>query len=666
MPEDGSPSAEWVSAWGEQEFVARAQWRSLDAMLRATASRDDGAGVYVIDPRGGQEFRSYAQIMAHASRVGAGLQAQGLGAGDRIMVLQSTGFDFLGSFFGAQAIGATPIPYAPPRGLKRARGGSNKPAYLRCAQRLNVRAILAEAGVGSSKVSGRSSVDGLKFFGTVSALLEGVAGGAGVQLLSTPAELAYIQLTAGATGRMRGVELTQTNILANVLAIGRALSVRPSDVGVSWVPPYNSMGLVGIVCFGIYWGLNMVMIHPERFLQRPEDWLCAISRHGGTLSTAPNFGYHYTVRRCQESNLSGLDLSSWRVAMSGAEPVRAQHMDSFERRFSQYGLRHNLFLPVYGMAEATLGVTFGALNKPFGLDGINRRVLETQGRAQPLPAGGASAPAERLHLVSVGRPIEGVELKIVAENAEELPDRECGEIWVKGPNRMRGYVAQDAAPTVALAHKSSAENTRLVNGWLATGDLGYIADEQLFILGRACDVVQTARGRTLYPDEVELFVNSVDGIRVGSAVAFSVPAQDAKSLEDSPSTADGASAKESRVDPEGTLRQNCASLLVIGYELQAGTEASQVERAVRTLLGKHMRIDPHTIIPLSPDSVPKTHSGKVRRFLARRLFLAQCLDRRARADERDALRRAIESARRGVRRLRQGVQQQLRGWFSND
>lgn len=656
--------AEWVASWGEDDFMGRTQWPRLDEVLRATALRDDGAGVYIVDPRGGQEFRSYKQIMAYAARIGAGLQAKGVAPGDRVMLLQSTGFDFLGSFFGAQAIGATPIPFAPPRTLKpkRARipklprNGARKPSFAGYAERLGARVILAERGVDLGQAPTRTDAGALYFCGGVSALLDGVPGAATADSPATPTNPAYIQLTAGATGRMRGVELSQANILSNVLAIGRALRVQPDDVGVSWVPPYNSMGLVGIICFGLYWGLNMVMIHPERFLQQPEDWLRAISRHGGTLSVAPNFGYHYTLRRCQQSNLSGLDLSSWRVAMSGAEPVRAQHMDAFERRFSQYGLKHDLFLPVYGLAEATLAVTFGGLGEPFGLDGINRRVLENQGIVEPLPAEGANSPAERLHLVSVGRPVEGVDVKIVGDDGGELGERECGEIWVRGPNCMSTYVAEDAAPRPACSDGAAIEATRMVGDWLATSDLGYVADGQLYILGRACDAVRTARGRTLYPDEVELFVNSVDGIRVGSAVAFSVPAAEGN-INGAPAQA---GSKEAVADA-----QTGVSLLVIGYELQAGTEARHVERAVRTLLKKHLSVDPHTIVPLSPDSVPKTHSGKVRRSLVRELFLADRLDRRTRAEQRDPLKRVISRAQSSVTRLRDGVQQHLSGWFSD-
>jgi acyl-CoA synthetase (AMP-forming)/AMP-acid ligase II len=387
----------------------------------------------------------------------------------------------------------------------------------------------------------------------------------------------------------------------------------------------------------------MVLLHPERFLKRPEDWLAAISRHGGTLSAAPNFAYHYAVRRCQESNLEGLDLSSWRVAMSGAEPVRAQHMDAFVRRFKSYGLRRDLFLPVYGLAEATVGVTFGELNAAFEMDGINRRTLEREGRAEPLPEEGAKSPAERLHLVSVGRPLEHIDVKIVDDAGEELAERLCGEICVRGPNVMKGYTEDERS-----GESSEPGCSRLEGDWLHTGDLGYVADGKLYVLGRVCDAIETARERTVYPEEIELFVNSVDGIRSGSAVAFDVPA---------PSDASHSDADQSDA--------NQPSLLVIAYELQAGTEAEEVERAVRALLRKHLSLDPHAIAALSPGSVPRTHSGKVRRFLARKLYLNDRLERRERAGELDRIWRFVQRAQTEVSRLRDQVYDRFSDWFSN-
>ena len=624
--------------WTPPAAELHSEWQTLAHMLRGVAEYAPSRGMYVIDPRGSQEFRTYTQILEAALRTGASLRLKGIGPLDRVLLVQSTGFEFLAAFFGTVAIGATPVPYPAPL-LEHESAGMGEPHFVRTARRLGVQAIIADAELEVAGLPGTGPTGPFRFLSDVPTLLEGMPVGAAVEAQTSLPEVAYIQLTAGTTGRMRGVELTHTNILSNVEAIGRAVEVTEDDIGVSWIPPYNSMGLVGVICFGLYWGIDIVMLHPQRFLKHPEDWLSAISTHGGSLSTAPNFAYHYALRRCQESNLEGLDLSSWRVAMSGAEPVRAQHMDAFVRRFSNYGLQHNVFMPVYGLAEATLGVTFGDLNEAFVIDGINRRVLEREGRAEPLPEEGARVPAERLHLVSVGRPLDQIEVAIVDPAGHKLDERRCGEVAVRGPNVMKGYA------DVARADRAKPTRcTRLEGDWLYTGDVGYLADERLYIVGRACDAVCTARGRTLYPEEVELFVNSVDSIRAGSAVAFAVPA--------------GPPA-------EPDAESEPAELLVIAYELQAGTEPEPIEEAVRTLLAKHLAIDPHALVALSPGSVPKTPSGKVRRFLARKLYLADRLDRRKRSGELDGVRRLLQRARSEVTRLSNDLYERLEGWWSS-
>ncbi|MFP4600484.1 MAG: AMP-binding protein [Persicimonas sp.] len=607
----------------------RRGWTSLGETLRGSAEHCSGAGIYVIDERGSQEFRTYAQLLEHSLRVGAALRLKGIDAHDRILLVQSTGFDFLSTFFGAIAIGATPVPFPPPTRQRSSSAAQPHARIEEAARRLVARAIVADSDLDATALPAVVPGASFGFVGDVGMLLEGMPVGAVVEPQTSAPEVAYVQLTSGATGPMRGVELTHANILSNIRAIGRALEIDSHDVGISWIPPYNSMGLAGLICVALYWGIDLVLLHPERFLKRPEDWLAAISRHRGTLTAAPNFAYHYAVRRCQRSNLEGLDLSSWRVAMSGAEPVRAQHIDAFMRRFNTYGLRQNIFMPVYGLAEATVGVTFGDLDAPVVLDGINRRVLEREGRARPLPVEGAKTPAERLHLVSVGRPLEGIEVAIVDDERNCLDERECGEVAVRGPCVMRGYTEDEPSQ-----RGGGACDTDLDGEWLYTGDLGYLAEGRLYVIGRRCDAIQTARGRQIFPEEVELFVNSVDGIRSGSAVAFSIPCVDGD-------------------------EHSAPSLLVIAFELQAGNEIDEIEPAVRALLSKHLSIDPHKLVALSPGSVPKTHSGKVRRFLARKLYLGERLERRNRNGELDGVWRVVARVQSELTRLGQQLYDRL-------
>jgi acyl-CoA synthetase (AMP-forming)/AMP-acid ligase II len=592
-------------------------------MVRGTADVAGQAGVYVIDQRGNQEFRNYTRILESALRAAAAMRVEGIEPHDRVMLVMPMGFEFLAAFFGATLIGAAPVPFPPPQDGMRP--GQTEPACVAAARRLNVRGLILAPELDYSRVPVLTGPNAPELVTHLGELLADVPVGAAVEPQSTMPDVGYVQFTSGATGAPRGVELTHSNILSNVRAIGHAIEVTDDDVGVSWIPPHNPMGLVGILCFGMYWGIDMVHLDPERFLRRPEDWLAAISRHRGTLSTAPNFGYHYAVRRCQESNLSGLDLSSWRVAMSGAEPVRAQHMDAFVRRFRDYGVARDLFLPVYGLAEATLGVTFGDLGESFRIDGVYRDRLEKTGEAVPLPEDGPYEPHERLHLVSVGKPLEGVEVEIWGDQGEPLDDRQLGEIMVRGPNVMRGYTEDERSSS-----PRDERCTRLVGEWLATGDLGYLVDDYLYLVGRACDVIVRGDGRRVFPEEVELFVNSVDGIRSGSAVVFSgrPPAEP--------------------VDGDGTSKW---SSVVVAYETPAGTESEEVEAAVRDLLETHFELEPDTTLVLPPGSIPKTPSGKVRRFLARKLYSRGKLDRRERQPDAERTLRLVRRAGAEVTRL---------------
>lgn len=582
--------------------------QNLFEMFEYTAKNHPARGMYVLDERGGQEFRTYAQILEASLRVGAALQHHNIKPEQRIFLSQSTGFEFLTSLFGALAIGAVPIPLPVPRtDAPTVNKISVAARWTRISKRLDTHAALFSSGVDSSLRPKVFPGSAFQLVADLPKLLENSSISANSKpLRAARTDLAYIQLTSGTTTARRGVMLTHHNILQNVQTVGELLKVNDKDVVVSWLPIDNIMGLVAVVFFSIYWGIDAVLIEPDRFLKQPADWLTAISNHRGTLTLAPNYAYHYCARRCKNSDLEGLDLSSWRVALNGAEPVRAQHMEVFSRRFRPYGLRKNIFVPVYGLSEATMAVSMAPPEQPLVIDGINRAVLEFQGIAQPLPPTGAPTPAERMHIVSIGRPLAGIELAIFDDQQNPVADRVCGEIALRGDNVMTDYVAatintDDRRPGL----------TRLKDGWLFTGDVGYLADGNLFFIGRRTEAILTPNGRHIYPEEVELFVNSIDGIRSGTATIFDVPGNAlAENSPDSPNSED--------------------SQLVIAYETQSGVDTDEVDTALRTLLKHHLALEPDILIALSPRSIPKTRSGKVRRFLARQLFLDQKLDRRHR------------------------------------
>lgn len=605
---------------------------TVPACLARVADAETGRGITVVGEQGTREFRSYRQLRESADRTAAALQLNGLDPLDRALLALPTGFEFLTAYFGALAAGIVPVPIPEPRdegNLSRYRG-----KLLETGRQLEADALILPVGAGDWKRPGDGTTTPFSLVTDLGNLLDDVPSNITIREPTNLPETAYIQLTEGTTAAPRPVELTHRNIVANVSAIGEALEVDDEDVGVAWIPLHNPMGLVGVVCFGVAFGIDLVLIHPERFLAHPHSWLEAISRHDGTLSAAPNFAYHYAARRCRESELEDLDLSSWRVALSGGEPVRGQHLEAFLKRLRNNDLEEDVFTPVYGLSEATIGVTIGALEESFRMDAINRRILEMEGRAKPLPEEGAETPAERMHLVSVGKPLDGVRVRVVDEDDEPVDERILGEIAVRGPNVMQGYVGE-------VDDRGAA---RLERGWLYTGDLGYLADGRLYVVGRACDRIHLDGGRTVVPEEVEFFADAVEGVHAGRTAVFAAP----------PAMVD---------DVDETARAS-SDRLVVAFELQPGTAREDVEVPLRRLLDTHLSIEPDAILDLSPRSIPRTKSGKVRRFLARKLYREGRLDRRQRKGRLAEIRRWVRRGQREFEALRENLSDRFSDWLA--
>lgn len=563
-------------------MTERAQWRTLIDMLRSIAWTKPERGLFLTDDRGGQEFRTYAQHCESALRVGAGLQQAGVQRHDRVLLAMTSGFEFLEAFFGAIAIGATPVPIAPPVETTNSRTNQVE-FFMRFSARMNASAAVFNSGTGESVRPPKYGP--LKLVTDLPSLLESTPMGAGLDLRGGLPEIAWIQTTSGASATRGAVRVSHKNVLSSLEAVGHALAVTEEDFGVSWLPMYNAMGLVGGLLFNIYWGLDMALLTPERFMTRPEEWLLAISRHKATLSVAPSYSYYYAARRTQNSHVNALDLSSWRAAMTGGDPVHRLHMETFLKRFESCGARPEMFIPVYGMAEATLGITFGSLNSATRYDIISRPALEAKRVAEPVSP--TIKLNERTEICCVGRPLINVDVKIVDERGQEVEERHVGEILVRGPNVMLGY---DDNPESRLG----PHQTRLDGEWLRTADLGYVAGDELFVVGRAAWILQTADGRKITPDELELVAGTVDGVHSAAVVAFDTP--------------DG---------------------IVVAFEAQEGADNDELLRSLARRTQQNCGITP-TFVRVSIRSIPKSASGKVRRHISRELYLQDKLDRRNR------------------------------------
>ncbi|HEY6100843.1 MAG TPA: AMP-binding protein, partial [Anaeromyxobacter sp.] len=429
--------------------------------LRAAASHP--SGVTFVDLSEKETSLSWGEVLARAERAAAALASLGVERGDRVAIVLRTEPAFLDVFLGAWFAGAIPVPLYPPVRLGR------MDEYVRSTARM-----LAVSG--ARLVVSRGGVK--RLLGGAIELARPALGCADAEeLLSSPGrlarelspeDLAVVQFSSGSTVDPKPVALTHAALAAQVDALTSSVSPGREDVLVSWLPLYHDMGLVGAPLGAMSYPGPLVLIPPEHFLARPALWLRAIARHGGTLSAAPSFAYAYAADRVKDEELAGLSLASWRLALDGAEQVSGEVMRRFAARFSRFGFDPASLVPVYGLSEAALAVTFGRRGRP--LEG--RRVDPVR-----LARDGVAVPGAR-EVVSVGTPVPGFEVELRGEDGAPVAEDRLGRIHVRGPSLMREYLGDPHATARAMR-----------DGWLDTGDLGFVSAGELFVHGRAKDVV---------------------------------------------------------------------------------------------------------------------------------------------------------------------------------
>ena len=477
--------------------------------------------------------------------------------------------EFVECLFGVLCAGAIPVPLYPPVRLGRLEEYHAKTAAMlravdavlvvtdeRIRRFLGTPIQMAAPRLGCVTASSLNSIDSLEI--EVSA-----------------DDVALIQFSSGTTHDPKPVALTHANLLSNLASIERYLidEGAPKLVGVTWLPLYHDMGLIGNLLSVFYFPARLVLLPPELFVAVPGAWLRAISRHRGTVTAAPNFAFGLCLKRIRDEELDGVDLSSWRVSLNGAEAVSAAVQRRFDERFARWGLRASALTPCYGMAEASLGVTF----KP---GGTSFRTLGVD--AEKLALDGIVAPGTK-ELVSVGRPLAGVDVEIRDAAGVSLPPGRVGHIFVRGPSVMAGYFG-----------RTDLTDQAIHDGWLDSGDLGFIDDGELFVCGRHKDII-VVRGANHAPEEFEAALESLPGVRTGCAVAvgFVPEGEDDEAL---------AMLVETTTDAPSTL---------------AAEVASRVQ--------ERTRIRPAHVELLAPGTLPRTSSGKLRRLEARTQWLSGTL-----------------------------------------
>ncbi len=523
---------------------------------------------------------SYAALQQGARTVATGLRERGLPARQTVAIMLPTGVGYFYSFFGILLAGGIPVPIYPPVRLSQLEEHLRRHSRILNNAQTSILITVPEAKTVAHLL--KAQVEALRHVVTVEELTQ--VGNDWSPSLVRPQDLAFLQYTSGSTGDPKGVMLTHANLLANIRAMGTRVQAGPTDVCVSWLPLYHDMGLIGACLSSLYYALPLVLLSPLSFMTRPSRWLWTIHRHRGTLSAAPNFAYELCLRSVQDSNLEGLDLSSWRMALNGAEPVNPDTLERFIRRFSPYGLRAEAMAPVYGLAESAVGVALHPPHRGLIIDRVQRSVFMQTGQALPT----AADDTDVLRFVSCGQPLAGHQIRIVDEHGRELPERQEGRLEFQGPSCTGGYFRNPEA------------TRRLFDGdWLDSGDRAYMAGSDVYITGRVKDLIIRG-GRNFYPYELEDAVGRIPGIRHGSVAVFASP--------------DPASSTERLVMVAETRQTTAGSQDDLRQQIQAVTV---------DLLGTPA--DDVVLVP--PYAVLKTSSGKLRRVALRKLYEHHALGR---------------------------------------
>lgn len=544
----------------------------LDLLWLYGEQSPDRPHIYFQHEDGTDEVIKYGELLQRSLQVASGLKNLGLKEGETVAIMQPTHPDFFYTFLGTLLAGGVPVPIYPPFRMHMLEAYAKMEAHI--LRNAEVRVLVTFTQAENLSRILKTFVPSLKHVVTVSDLIQ-------PDKLKSPFKaksdhFAFIQYTSGSTSDPKGVLLTHYNLLSNIRAYGNAIGVTSEDVAVSWLPLYHDMGLIGMWLGSLYYAAPLILMTPFSFLNHPERWLWAIHDHRGTVSGAPNFAYELCVRKVDHSLIEGLDLSSWRVAANGAEKIYPRTLEQFAKKFAPYGFKKQALMPMYGLAESTVGLAIPPLGRDYRIDSVDRKQFEENRLAIP------SEEENSLSFVSCGSPIAGHAIRIVDEELNELPERQVGNLQFQGPSSMQGYYNNPRA-TQAIHH----------DGWLESGDLAYLADGEVFVTGRRKDLIIKA-GRNLYPVEIEELVGAVPGVRLGCVAAFEV-VDESQAVED----------------------------LVIVAETREQSKSAReaISQAIKEAVATALDVMPDHVIMVAPHVVPKTSSGKLQRSACKKMYL---------------------------------------------
>ena len=633
LPETGVQSAETPGDWvrvalaASNGSAAQDRWpiiqpskeayphpadaANFGEVLRGQTERDPArVHIHLLDGDSGRDI-THGDLHEAASRVAAGLAASGLRRGETVAIMLPTCEDFFASFLGVLLAGGIAVPVYPPARPSQIEEYIRRQALI--LQNAEVRFLITFSRIRKVANVLAGALPSLREIVSVSELAS--RGQHAPLPAADPSEIFFIQYTSGSTGNPKGVTLTHANVLANIRGIGFAVEARPDDAVVSWLPLYHDMGLIGSWLFSLYHGFPITILSPLDFLVRPERWLWALSDSRGTLCPAPNFAFELCVRKVADDAMNGVDLSRWRVAINAGEPVLPATLERFADRFRPWGFDSRSFMPFYGLAESSVALTYPPFWRTPLVDRIDRVEFEAEGRAVRSTA---TQAREILEFVGNGKALPGHEIQVRGDSGETLPDRVRGRIFFRGPSRTNGYYRNSEATAEVLD----------ADGWLDSGDLGYVADGELFVTGRLKDCIIKG-GHNIIPQDVELAAWEAEGVRKGCVAAF------------------GSTDEET-----GTER------LVVVAETRLTDPAAKkrLQAAVTDAVASKVGVPPDEVVPVHPGFVPKTSSGKIQRRATRDLYESgSAAGRRGSATwaqlARVGARSAIRSCLRGAGRI---------------
>jgi fatty-acyl-CoA synthase len=548
-------------------------FNNLVDALEYAAKGDSGFNFY--DHRGELDsVMSYRELRLEARVLARRLLGLGCKPGDRVGIIAETDPMFHRFFFACQYAGL--IPLALPAGIQL---GAHK-AYVG-----QIRRMLESCGA-TIAVAPASHID---FLEEVTDDLDLLMSGTPqdfdalpekeVEFVSpAPTDIAYLQYTSGSTRFPRGVEINHETVLNNIREIaGQGLNLTNEDRFVSWLPYYHDMGLIGFILVPLIAQLSADYLPSRTFAMRPRLWLKIISDNHGTVSSSPTFGYALCARRLRPSDYDRYDLSSWRAACVGAEQINPVPLKAFAAALAPCGFDEKAFVACYGMAECVLAISFAPLNLGLSVDYVDQEVMTSTGEAvavDPMVTKSAS-------YADCGLLLPGFEISIRDDQGNQVAERQCGEIFLKGPSVMSGYFQDEEATLASLGD----------DGWLDTGDIGYLIEDRIFITARSKDVI-IIKGRNIWPHDMEVVAQRVEGVRLGGVAAFSISGFGYEEL----------------------------AILVVETRQRGPNQRNRLAHEITKLMHEHFGIN--VIIDLvKPGTLPRTSSGKLSRFQSREAFL---------------------------------------------